>query len=142
MLRNALAERIKVCYNNAYWSILIARKVLEMDELLFAKRKGRGGIPGELKHAWKSITYGYKQCMEMYKLFLDEECGLLHQAKGFIAGNPEAILDAKDTATLKKMIHKVSVRASEFQSHSKQSADVFGFKHECTEEFKFNQYLF
>lgn len=39
-------------------------------------------------------------------------------------GNPEAILDAKDTATLKKMIHKVSVRASEFQSHSKQSADV------------------
>ena len=39
-------------------------------------------------------------------------------------GNPEAILDAKDTATLKKMIHKVSVRASEFQSHSKQSADT------------------
>ena len=39
-------------------------------------------------------------------------------------GNPEAILDAKDTATLKKMIHKVSVRASEFQSHSKQSSDV------------------
>ena len=39
-------------------------------------------------------------------------------------GNPEAILDVKDTATLKKMIHKVSVRASEFQSHSKQSADV------------------
>ena len=39
-------------------------------------------------------------------------------------GNPEAILDAKDTATLKKMIHKVSVRVSEFQSHSKQSADT------------------
>ena len=39
-------------------------------------------------------------------------------------GNSEAILDAKDTATLKKMIHKVSVRASEFQSHSKQSADT------------------
>ena len=37
------------------------------------------------------VTYGYKQCMEMYKLFLDEECGLLHQAKGFIAGDPEAI---------------------------------------------------
>ena len=32
-----------------------------MDELLFAKRKGRGGILGELRHAWKSITYGYKQ---------------------------------------------------------------------------------
>ena len=27
-------------------------------------------------------------------------------------------------ATLKKMIHKVRVRASEFQSHSKQSADI------------------
>lgn len=39
-------------------------------------------------------------------------------------GNPEAIIDAKDKATLKKMIHKVSVRASEFQSHSKQSSDV------------------
>lgn len=39
-------------------------------------------------------------------------------------GNSEAILDARDTATLKKMIHKVSVRASEFQSHSKQSADT------------------
>ena len=39
-------------------------------------------------------------------------------------GNSEAILDAKDTATLKKMIHKVSVRASEFQSHSKQSAEI------------------
>ena len=39
-------------------------------------------------------------------------------------GNPEAILDAKDTATLKKMIHKVSVRASEFQSHSKASSDT------------------
>ena len=39
-------------------------------------------------------------------------------------GNPEAILDAKESDTLKKMIHKVSVRASEFQSHSKQSSDV------------------
>ena len=38
-------------------------------------------------------------------------------------GNSEAILDAKDQNTLKKMIHKVSVRASEFQSHSKQSVD-------------------
>ena len=36
----------------------------------------------------------------------------------------EAILDATDTATLKKMIHKVSVRASEFQSHSKQASDT------------------
>lgn len=39
-------------------------------------------------------------------------------------GNSEAILDAKDQNTLKKMIHKVSVRASEFQSHSKQSEDT------------------
>ena len=39
-------------------------------------------------------------------------------------GNPEAIIDVDDKATLKKMIHKVSVRASEFQSHSKQSADI------------------
>ncbi len=39
-------------------------------------------------------------------------------------GNSEAILDAKDTNSLKKMIHKVSVRASEFQSHSKQSQDT------------------
>ena len=39
-------------------------------------------------------------------------------------GNSEAILDAKDTNSLKKMINKVSVRASEFQSHSKQSQDT------------------
>lgn len=39
-------------------------------------------------------------------------------------GHVEAILDAKDQQTLKKMIHKVSVRASEFQSHSKQSTDT------------------
>lgn len=39
-------------------------------------------------------------------------------------GNSEAILDAKDTATLKKMIHKVSIRASEFQSHSKQAEET------------------
>ena len=39
-------------------------------------------------------------------------------------GNSEAILEAKDTATLKKMIHKVSIRASEFQSHSKQAEET------------------
>ena len=38
-------------------------------------------------------------------------------------GNIEAILEAKDKSALKKMIHKVSVRASEFQSHSKQASD-------------------
>jgi uncharacterized protein YegL len=39
-------------------------------------------------------------------------------------GDVEAIIDVHDTATLKKVIHKVSVRASEFQSHSKQSQDT------------------
>lgn len=39
-------------------------------------------------------------------------------------GNPEAIIDIHDTATLKKVIRKVSVRATEFQSHSKQSSEV------------------
>ena len=33
-------------------------------------------------------------------------------------------MDAKNQQLLKKMIHKVSVRASEFQSHSKQAADI------------------
>ena len=38
-------------------------------------------------------------------------------------GYSEAILDAKDQNTLNKMIHKVSIRAPEFQCHSKQSSD-------------------
>ena len=58
------------------------------------------------------------------KIAIDTESGSDRSVLAAFTGNPEAILDAKDTATLKKMIHKVSVRASEFQSHSKQSADV------------------
>lgn len=38
-------------------------------------------------------------------------------------GNVEAIIESNDNEMLKNMIKKVSVRASEFQSHSKSSAD-------------------
>ena len=58
------------------------------------------------------------------KIAIDIDSGSERSVLAQFTGNPEAILDAKDTATLKKMIHKVSVRASEFQSHSKQSADT------------------
>lgn len=58
------------------------------------------------------------------KIAIDIESGSERSVLAQFTGNPEAILDAKDTATLKKMIHKVSVRASEFQSHSKQSSDT------------------
>ncbi len=39
-------------------------------------------------------------------------------------GHPEAIVNAGNKSILKKMIHKISIRASEFQSHSKQMADA------------------
>lgn len=58
------------------------------------------------------------------KIAIDIESGSDRSVLQQFTGNPEAILDAKDTATLKKMIHKVSVRASEFQSHSKQTSDT------------------
>ena len=58
------------------------------------------------------------------KIAIDIESGSDRSVLVQFTGNPEAILDAKDTATLKKMIHKVSVRASEFQSHSKASSDT------------------
>ena len=58
------------------------------------------------------------------KIAIDIESGSDRYVLEQFTGNPEAILDAKDTATLKKMIHKVSIRASEFQSHSKQSSAV------------------
>lgn len=58
------------------------------------------------------------------KIAIDIESGSDKSVLAQFTGNPEAILDAKDTATLKKMIHKVSVRASEFQSHSKASSDT------------------
>lgn len=58
------------------------------------------------------------------KIAIDIESGSDRAVLAAFTGNSEAILNAKDTATLKKMIHKVSVRASEFQSHSKLSADI------------------
>lgn len=58
------------------------------------------------------------------KIAIDIESGSDRSVLAKFTGNSEAILDAKDSATLKKMIHKVSVRASEFQSHSKQSSDT------------------
>lgn len=57
------------------------------------------------------------------KIAIDIESGADKSVLEAFTGNSEAILDAKDQNTLKKMIHKVSVRASEFQSHSKQSSD-------------------
>lgn len=39
-------------------------------------------------------------------------------------GTPEAVITVHDKHTLKVLIKKVSVRASEFQSHSKQSSEV------------------
>lgn len=33
----------------------------------------------------KYVEFAFKQCEKMYELFLDEECGLLHQARGFMA---------------------------------------------------------
>lgn len=39
-------------------------------------------------------------------------------------GTPESVIAVNDKHTLKALIRKVSVRASEFQSHSKQTADV------------------
>ena len=43
---------------------------------------------------------------------------------GKFTGSPESVIEAHDKHTLKALIRKVSVRASEFQSHSKQSSDV------------------
>lgn len=39
-------------------------------------------------------------------------------------GTPESVIAVNDKHTLKTLIRKVSVRASEFQSHSKQASDV------------------
>ena len=39
-------------------------------------------------------------------------------------GNQETVVSVNDKHTLKMLIRKVSVRASEFQSHSKQATDV------------------
>jgi uncharacterized protein YegL len=58
------------------------------------------------------------------RIAIDIESGSDRKVLEAFTGNAEAILEANDQNTLKKMIRKVSVRASEFQSHSKQSADV------------------
>lgn len=58
------------------------------------------------------------------KIAIDIQSGADRSVLEAFTGNSEAILDAKDQNTLKKMIHKVSVRASEFQSHSKQTEDT------------------
>lgn len=39
-------------------------------------------------------------------------------------GTPESVIAVNDKHTLKALIRKVSVRASEFQSHSKQTSDI------------------
>lgn len=57
------------------------------------------------------------------KIAIDIESGADRTVLEAFTGNPEAILDAKDQNILKRMIHKVSVRSSEFQSHSKLSAE-------------------
>ena len=41
-------------------------------------------------------------------------------------GSPESVIEVHDKHTLKALIRKVSVRASEFQSHSKQASDGTG----------------
>lgn len=82
---------------------------------------------GEPTDDWETALDQIKQnnwFKHAIKIAIDIECESNKFVLASFTGNSEAILDARDTATLKKMIHKVSVRASEFQSHSKQSADV------------------
>ncbi len=43
---------------------------------------------------------------------------------GTFTGTPESVIEVHDKHTLKALIRKVSIRASEFQSHSKQSSDI------------------
>lgn len=58
------------------------------------------------------------------KIAIDIESGSERSVLEAFTGHSEAILDAKNQKLLKKMIHKVSVRASEFQSHSKQAEET------------------
>lgn len=58
------------------------------------------------------------------KIALNIDSGCERSVLNAFTGNEEAVIDVNDRNTLKKMIHKVSVRASEFQSHSKASADI------------------
>ncbi len=76
---------------------------------------------------WKGALTRIKQnnwFKHAIKIAIDIESGSDRDVLTEFTGNSEAILDAKDKSTLKNMIHKVSVRASEFQSHSKASNDV------------------
>ena len=58
------------------------------------------------------------------KIAIDIESGSDRSVLAQFTGNPEAILDAKDTATLKKMLHFVSIGPRGSKSHSKPSSDV------------------
>lgn len=82
---------------------------------------------GEPTDSWEAGLSNIKQnnwFKHAIRIAIDIESGSNRTVLEAFTGNAEAILDAHDMATLKKMIHKVSVRASEFQSHSKQSADI------------------
>ena len=57
------------------------------------------------------------------KIAIDIESGSERSVLEEFTGNTEAILDAKNTEALKNMIRMVSIRASEFQSHSKESKE-------------------
>lgn len=57
------------------------------------------------------------------KIAIDIQSGSDRDVLEAFTGNSEAVLNAKNTAILKRMIHKVSIRASEFQSHSKQATE-------------------
>lgn len=76
---------------------------------------------------WKGALTRIKQnnwFKHAIKIAIDIESGSDRDVLTEFTGNSEAILDAKDKSTLKNMIHKVSVRASEFQSHSKAASDM------------------
>ena len=53
------------------------------------------------------------------KIAIDIDSGSDRNVLAEFTGTSEAILEANDRETLKNIIHKVSVRASEFQSHCK-----------------------
>ena len=57
------------------------------------------------------------------KIAIDIDSGSERRVLEEFTGHSEAILEAKNQSILKKMIREVSVRASDFQSHSKQADD-------------------
>lgn len=82
-----------------------------------------GGPTDEWEDALKQIKENnwFKHAI---KIALNIDSGCEKSVLTAFTGNEEAVIDVNDRNTLKKMIHKVSVRASEFQSHSKASADT------------------